>query len=167
MLKHWDVWGNASSPEYSSHWYLTWVCDQIHTSGSAPQCALDTEIGRPSELFFNINIVNAWTMKIRVRPFVLSDRIAAFNLYKVLSKNILEKLNVRLRFSERRTTYCSLLSIIFWDVTPCSLLKCNRRFGGTYRLHLQGRRKNFSKNQPISRRQTDYTASHPRRWYSS
>jgi hypothetical protein len=31
-------------------------------------------------------------------------------------------------------------SIIFWDVTPCSLLSCNRRFGGTYRLHLQGRR---------------------------
>jgi hypothetical protein len=31
-------------------------------------------------------------------------------------------------------------SIIFWDVTPCSLLRCKRRFGGTYRLHLQGRR---------------------------
>jgi hypothetical protein len=29
-------------------------------------------------------------------------------------------------------------SIIFWDVTPCSLLSCNRRFGGTYRLRLQG-----------------------------
>jgi hypothetical protein len=29
-------------------------------------------------------------------------------------------------------------SIIFWDMTPCSLLSCNRRFGGTYRLHLQG-----------------------------
>jgi hypothetical protein len=31
-------------------------------------------------------------------------------------------------------------SIIFWDMTPCSLLSCARRFGGTYRLHLQGRR---------------------------
>jgi hypothetical protein len=31
-------------------------------------------------------------------------------------------------------------SIIFWDMTPCSPLSCNRRFGGTYRLHLQGRR---------------------------
>jgi hypothetical protein len=28
---------------------------------------------------------------------------------------------------------------IFWDITPCSLVKVNRRFGGTYRLHLQGR----------------------------
>jgi hypothetical protein len=29
-------------------------------------------------------------------------------------------------------------SIIFWDMTPCSLLSCNRHFRGTYRLHLQG-----------------------------
>jgi hypothetical protein len=30
---------------------------------------------------------------------------------------------------------------VFWDVAPC---RCgvNRRFGGTYHLHLQGRRKN-------------------------
>jgi hypothetical protein len=30
---------------------------------------------------------------------------------------------------------------VFWDVAPC---RCgvNRRFGGTYRLHFQGRRKN-------------------------
>jgi hypothetical protein len=79
-------------------------------------------------------------------------------------------------------------SIIFWDMTPCSLLSCNRRFGGTYRRHLQDRRNNFSKNQQVSRwwnyffdpkdggdiffrnvgcNSTDYTASYPRRWYSS
>jgi hypothetical protein len=29
---------------------------------------------------------------------------------------------------------------IFWDITPCSLLKVNRLFGGIYRHHLQGRR---------------------------
>jgi hypothetical protein len=28
-------------------------------------------------------------------------------------------------------------SIIFWDITPCSPLDVNRRFGGTYRLKLQ------------------------------
>jgi hypothetical protein len=28
--------------------------------------------------------------------------------------------------------------VFFWDMTHCSLLCCNRRFGGTYRLHLQG-----------------------------
>jgi hypothetical protein len=32
-------------------------------------------------------------------------------------------------------------SSIFWDITPCSSLKDNRHFGGTYRLHLHGRRK--------------------------
>jgi hypothetical protein len=31
-------------------------------------------------------------------------------------------------------------SSVFWDMTPCSPLKTNRRFGGTCRLHLQGRR---------------------------
>jgi hypothetical protein len=35
--------------------------------------------------------------------------------------------------------------IIFWDMMPCSPLSCARRFGGTYRLHLQGRRNRFSK----------------------
>jgi hypothetical protein len=36
-------------------------------------------------------------------------------------------------------------NIIFWDITPCSPLSVNRCFGGTYRLHLQGRRNKFSK----------------------
>jgi hypothetical protein len=70
-------------------------------------------------------------------------------------------------------------SIFFWDMTPCSPLSCARRFGGTYRLHLQGRRNRFSK--PASKQlaggdmflrnvgwnSTDYMASYPRRWYSS
>jgi hypothetical protein len=35
-------------------------------------------------------------------------------------------------------------------MTPYSPLSVNRRFGGTYRLHLQGRRNKFSK-QPASK----------------
>jgi hypothetical protein len=31
-------------------------------------------------------------------------------------------------------------STIFWDITPCSPLKINRRLGGKCRLRLQGRR---------------------------
>jgi hypothetical protein len=31
-------------------------------------------------------------------------------------------------------------SVIFWDITPCSPLKDDRYFGGTYRRHLQDRR---------------------------
>jgi hypothetical protein len=30
-------------------------------------------------------------------------------------------------------------STIFWDITPCSPLKINRRFGGIYCLHFHGR----------------------------
>jgi hypothetical protein len=36
-------------------------------------------------------------------------------------------------------------SIIFWDMTPYSPLNFNRRFGGTYLLHLHGQRSKFSK----------------------
>jgi hypothetical protein len=36
-------------------------------------------------------------------------------------------------------------STIFWDITPRSPLRVNRRFGGTYCLHLQGRRNKLSK----------------------
>jgi hypothetical protein len=31
-------------------------------------------------------------------------------------------------------------SFIFWNITNCSLLKFNQRFGGTCHLHLQGQR---------------------------
>jgi hypothetical protein len=34
----------------------------------------------------------------------------------------------------------NLKSFIFWGATPCSTSKVNRRFGGTCRLHLQGRK---------------------------
>jgi hypothetical protein len=48
-----------------------------------------------------------------------------------------------------------LKSTIFWDITPCSPLKVNRRFGGTYSLHLQGRRIRRARNQCESRWQAD------------
>jgi hypothetical protein len=40
-----------------------------------------------------------------------------------------------LRFSQRW-----LWRVIFWDITPYSPLKINPRFGGTCRLHIQGRK---------------------------
>jgi hypothetical protein len=40
---------------------------------------------------------------------------------------------------------------IFWDITPCSPLKINRCFWGTYSLHLQGRRISRARNQHDSR----------------
>jgi hypothetical protein len=38
-------------------------------------------------------------------------------------------------------------SAIFWDVTPCSPLSINRRFGGTCRLYLQGQKISWARNQ--------------------
>jgi hypothetical protein len=49
-----------------------------------------------------------------------------------------------------RVTNTSMKSIIFWDVTPCSLLRCNRRFGGTITSIFRVK-ENFSKNQQVSR----------------
>jgi hypothetical protein len=38
-------------------------------------------------------------------------------------------------------------STVFWDITPCNRLRVIRRFGGTYRLHHQGRRISRAENQ--------------------
>jgi hypothetical protein len=38
-------------------------------------------------------------------------------------------------------------SSVFWDITPCSPLNVNRRFGRTCRLHLQGRRTSHVRDQ--------------------
>jgi hypothetical protein len=40
-----------------------------------------------------------------------------------------------------------MLSTFFWDITPCSPLKVNLRFGRTYRFHLQGQRISQGRNQ--------------------
>jgi hypothetical protein len=42
-------------------------------------------------------------------------------------------------------------STIFCDITPCSPLRINQRFGGKYRLHLQGRKISQARNQHESR----------------
>jgi hypothetical protein len=46
---------------------------------------------------------------------------------------------------------------IFWDITPCSLLKVNRCFGGTCRLHLQRRK--------ISQPRNQHEASSKQNWF--
>jgi hypothetical protein len=38
-------------------------------------------------------------------------------------------------------------SSVFWDITLCSPLKFNRRFGGTCRLHFHSRRISQARNQ--------------------
>jgi hypothetical protein len=64
---------------------------------------------------------------------------------------------------QTRRTSKILKSTIFWDITPCSPLSVNRRFGGTYRLHLQGRKNKFSKKpacKQVARVSTDVSEGH-------
>jgi hypothetical protein len=42
-------------------------------------------------------------------------------------------------------------SSIFWDITQCNQGEINRRFEGTYFLHLQGKKVNTSKRRARSR----------------
>jgi hypothetical protein len=39
-------------------------------------------------------------------------------------------------------------SAFFWDITPCSPLKVNRRFGRAFYLNLHGQRMSQARNQP-------------------
>jgi hypothetical protein len=57
-------------------------------------------------------------------------------------------------------TAVGTISPISWDITPCSLLKVNRRFGGKRRLHLQGRRISQARNQRESSWQSELS-----RWF--
>jgi hypothetical protein len=66
------------------------------------------------------------------------------------------------QFSIRRfwvLTAVIMKSTIFWDITLCSPLKVNRRFGGIYRLHLQGRISR-ARNQRENRWQAEPTCFH-------
>jgi hypothetical protein len=41
-------------------------------------------------------------------------------------------------------------STIFWDIMPCSPLKVDQRFRGTYHLHFQGRRISQANRAPLA-----------------
>jgi hypothetical protein len=73
-----------------------------------------------------------------------------------------EPQNKRCNVGFEVATAVVMKSTIFWDIPPSSLLKVNRRFGGTYRLHLQGQRTSLARNQRESRWEAE-----PSRWYSS
>jgi hypothetical protein len=47
-------------------------------------------------------------------------------------------------------------STIFWDITPCSPLSVNRRLGGTYCLHLQGKKNNVRGDKLISKSEVSW-----------
>jgi hypothetical protein len=68
-------------------------------------------------------------------------------------------------------------SYIFWNATPCTSLNVSRRFGGTFRLHLQVRRTSQVRNRLESRCQAglcqflkflrhSYNDTYPYLWWS-
>jgi hypothetical protein len=59
-------------------------------------------------------------------------------------------------------------SAVFWDITPWSPLKVNRRFGGTYCLHLQGRRISEASNQRerVGKRSSTYIPAYIKYCYA-
>jgi hypothetical protein len=58
-----------------------------------------------------------------------------------------EGVNFRLYSVDYRINEYKTKSTVFWDITLCSPLNVNRRFGGTYRLYLQGRRISHARTQ--------------------
>jgi hypothetical protein len=48
---------------------------------------------------------------------------------------------------------------IFWDITACSPVRFNRRFGGTYRLHLQGWKISLARNRSEDEWQASYSST--------
>jgi hypothetical protein len=66
-------------------------------------------------------------------------------------------INKFLQFLQQSFHYMfNINSTIFWDITPYSPLRVNRRFGGTYRLHLQGRRISRARCQRESKWQAEH-----------
>jgi hypothetical protein len=85
----------------------------------------------------------------------LSKRLSSCCSFKSLSKILLA--SCALCFHARHTdSHIQLFgmyikscvkSCIFWEITPCSPLKVNRRFGGICRRHLQGRSMSQARNR--------------------
>jgi hypothetical protein len=58
-----------------------------------------------------------------------------------MTPSILFSLTFRIDLNSRKLeNYFDLKNAVLWDVAPCRSCKMNRRFGGTYRLHLQSRK---------------------------
>jgi hypothetical protein len=86
-----------------------------------------------------------WFVNILVCLHECTRHLVAWSIRKVLLIGAL-CLNYVCLVGFEVVTVVVMKSIIFWDITPCSLLKVNRRFGGTYCLHLQGWRISWERN---------------------
>jgi hypothetical protein len=79
----------------------------------------------------------------RPLPFTLSTSL--FSNHP--TNNIVKQTRNKQTVGFEVLTAVVMKSSVFWDKTPCSLVKVNWCFGETYRLHLQGRRVKQARNQ--------------------
>jgi hypothetical protein len=79
----------------------------------------------PSHLYAQYTFAH---LVIRSQRNVLADECTSQNMSSYIGSEVLTTVIVK--------------SSVFWDITPCSPSKVNRSFGGTCRLHLQGRKIN-------------------------
>jgi hypothetical protein len=81
-------------------------------------------------------------------------RLTFNELYNVISQTtelfIRQLVAIIIRSCIISVFYLTLMlkSSIFWDITQCSLLKVNWRFGEKFRLHLQRRKISETRDQP-------------------
>jgi hypothetical protein len=86
--------------------------------------------------FLNIIIRKGFTLQKKNKFEVICDYILVYQRRRsVFCEVQTEFLNVRFEVF----TAVTMKNAVFWDVAPFRSYM-NRRFGGTYRLHLQGRK---------------------------
>jgi hypothetical protein len=84
-----------------------------------------------------------WENKERLMRSLCCLRLCVFSpnsWSQRLGKHVPAATNTQTTIEEPKST-------IFWNITPCSPLSVNRRFGGKYRLYLQGRKISWARNQ--------------------
>jgi hypothetical protein len=89
-------------------------------------------------------------MELRRRRVLLPVNKGLYDVYFALNAPTYMMYDVKFEILTAAVTK----STIFWDIKPCSPLKVSRRFRGTCRLHLQGRRISRARNKRESRWQS-------------
>jgi hypothetical protein len=92
--------------------------------------------GKPANNSLSSQLVNYSIIVTQMWVFMPNflKNYLLMHIYQILCKIIWEKWQ-----SHWFKQTCRTQSTIFWDITTCSPLWDNRRFGGTYRLYLQDR----------------------------
>jgi hypothetical protein len=137
-------------------------CTQNNTKNKRTQTSTPLVGFEPTNLVFErANTVRALDRPATViGPFWISERFIRSNSYlEDLSRHTLNNY-----VGSEVLIAVVMKSFIFWDITLCSVLKINHRFGGICRLYLQGRRVNPATNQRETGSMLPWLILRPWRW---